>query len=113
MKNRLSEFLQFITYLTDTTDYTKMPYTQYLYTYHWRKLREIKLEEVDQRCQLCYSAKKPLHVHHRTYERLGNEKLTDLTVLCKECHTLFHTHRKVLTSHSKRGILQNRKGKLR
>jgi hypothetical protein len=31
-----------------------------------------------------------LDVHHRTYENKGKEKLGDLTVLCRECHTKFH-----------------------
>lgn len=30
------------------------------------------------------------NVHHRTYERLGKERLGDLTVLCRKCHGLFH-----------------------
>ena len=26
------------------------------------------------------------HVHHRTYERRGNEELTDCIALCRDCH---------------------------
>jgi len=33
------------------------------------------------RCALCY-ADGPLEVHHRTYERLGHEELTDCIALC-------------------------------
>lgn len=32
-----------------------------------------------------------LDVHHRTYERLGQEQEYDLTVLCHRCHSLFHS----------------------
>jgi len=32
----------------------------------------------------------PLHVHHRTYERVFHETLDDLCVLCEDCHELFH-----------------------
>jgi hypothetical protein len=37
-------------------------------------------------------AKRPelLEVHHRTYERLGRELTTDLTVPCNACHELYH-----------------------
>ena len=30
-----------------------------------------------------------LEVHHRTYERFGNAKLSDVYVLCKTCHKIF------------------------
>lgn len=96
MKNRLSEFLEFMAYLfEDPHKYKSMPYKEYLYTYHWQRLRKLKLSEVDYRCQVCYN-NQHLQVHHRTYERLGNEKLTDLTVLCDECHKLFHENRKLV-----------------
>ena len=40
-------------------------------------------------CQLCRATKK-LHVHHNTYENLGNERDEDLIVLCIRCHKAFH-----------------------
>ncbi len=27
-----------------------------------------------------------MHAHHRTYERLGSERVDDLTALCALCH---------------------------
>lgn len=36
-------------------------------------------------CRTCTS-KSDLEVHHRTYERFGNEELGDLVTLCHECH---------------------------
>ncbi len=94
-KNRFSEFLNFLSYLFEDVDYKRMPYKQYLNTYHWRITRVAKLSDVGFRCQLCYVRDKSLHVHHRTYLRLGREKPMDLTVLCKECHTLFHKNIKL------------------
>ena len=41
------------------------------------------------RCQICYTSHR-LEVHHRTYERLGYEKPSDLTVLCYWCHRNNH-----------------------
>ena len=43
-------------------------------------------------CQACGS-KKRITVHHKTYERFGNEKISDLMPLCWDCHnivTAFH-----------------------
>jgi hypothetical protein len=31
-----------------------------------------------------------LDVHHRTYERVGQEQLRDLIVLCRTCHSRYH-----------------------
>jgi hypothetical protein len=55
----------------------------------WKAKRGPALERAEHRCQVC-NADKHLDVHHRTYERLGNEKPGDLTVLCRTCHELFH-----------------------
>jgi hypothetical protein len=73
-------------------DLESMPYEDYLLTAHWKQLRAEALGRAEQRCQLCNSDVKPLHVHHRTYARRGHERLEDLTVLCSECHQLFHDH---------------------
>lgn len=66
-----------------------MPYAEYLQTPHWHGKRNAALQAAKYRCQTCY-AKGELHVHHRTYERRGCEALSDLTVLCKQCHETFH-----------------------
>ena len=55
----------------------------------WQQLRIDALEWALDRCQICNSLG-PLHVHHRTYERVGCEDLADLTVLCAGCHEIFH-----------------------
>lgn len=31
-----------------------------------------------------------LDVHHRTYERLGKERLSDVAAVCRFCHDLIH-----------------------
>lgn len=55
-----------------------MPYGEYLQTPEWRQKREQALERDNYCCRLCNSDER-LHVHHRTYERRGNESLEDLT----------------------------------
>ena len=73
-------------------DHTTMPYGDYLQTDHWKIKREEALFAAIYRCQVCNRGQR-LHVHHRTYERRGCELLSDLTVLCEDCHELFHNHR--------------------
>lgn len=71
-----------------------IPYEDYLQTTWWKNVREAALKRAEYRCQVCYSPNN-LHVHHRTYERRGKEKDSDLTVLCSECHKLFHDNRRL------------------
>lgn len=68
-----------------------LPYPEYLQSPEWQATRARKLYSVGNRCQVCNNDG-PLEVHHRTYERLGAERDEDLTALCPQCHTLFHTH---------------------
>lgn len=68
-----------------------LPYASYLRTPHWQDLRYRALLAAEHRCQSCNRGSQ-LDVHHRTYERLGEERLADLTVLCRSCHTIFHQH---------------------
>jgi hypothetical protein len=67
-----------------------LPYEEYLRTEHWLKTAQRARRAADYKCQLCNRADSELHVHHRTYERLGEEYLKDLIVLCEECHRRFH-----------------------
>lgn len=71
-----------------------MPYREYLRTPEWKRRAEQAKRAAGFRCQTCASAGR-LHVHHRTYARRGEEWNKDLTVLCAECHELFHAHGKL------------------
>lgn len=64
-------------------------YRLYLDSHEWRNLRGMALERADGRCQVCNSPRN-LHAHHRTYSRLGIERVEDITVLCRRCHQVFH-----------------------
>ena len=72
------------------TSSRKERYDAYIASDAWRENRKPALEYAEHRCQVC-NTDKHLDVHHRTYERLGNEKPNDLTVLCRSCHELFET----------------------
>ena len=67
-----------------------MPYKDYLQTEEWNDTRKHHLKKAGYKCQLCNQGNTKLHVHHRTYERRGNERYNDLIVLCEKCHGLFH-----------------------
>jgi hypothetical protein len=41
-------------------------------------------------CGLCGTSEPPLALHHRTYERVGAERLDDLVAICVACHHLIH-----------------------
>jgi len=63
-------------------------YTEYMRSVEWQAQRQAAITRSGGRCQLCNSDSS-LQVHHRTYERLGNEAPDDLTVLCGGCHEWF------------------------
>jgi len=67
---------------------TKAEYEDYLRSPRWvamsRDVRRFRRE-----CEKC-SFPYELNVHHRTYERLGHERMSDLIVLCRSCHARTH-----------------------
>ncbi len=71
-----------------------MPYEEYLLTPEWQKKRWSALRWAGGRCEQCQSRYK-LHVHHRTYERRGQEKMGDLMVLCADCHETEHLRQEI------------------
>jgi 5-methylcytosine-specific restriction endonuclease McrA len=66
--------------LADKAAYTK--------TVKWKNKRKAKLDQVGRRCERCGSVTGRMDVHHKTYDRLGNERLEDLIVLCTRCHEI-------------------------
>ncbi|MBA2708038.1 MAG: hypothetical protein H0U59_09565 [Gemmatimonadaceae bacterium] len=67
----------------------QLPYREYLKTHHWHIIRRAALDHYGNACLLCGETGKA-DVHHRTYERRGQERLHDLTILCRDCHGRFH-----------------------
>lgn len=41
-------------------------------------------------CFVCTNSRIQVHIHHRSYDRLGNEWNRDLRVLCAVCHAAAH-----------------------
>lgn len=61
----------------------------YLKSAHWKSFRKIALASHGRMCAKCCSFKR-LQVHHLTYERLGRELISDVQVLCFDCHKKEH-----------------------
>lgn len=70
-----------------------MPHWKYLRTPEWKRRREAALDRAAHACALDATHTDRLEVHHRSYERYGEELDVDLTVLCHDCHQLHHLER--------------------
>ena len=78
-----------------------LPYAEYLRQPEWRRRVRAKLAEARSALpalQRRAARSAALHVHHRTYQRLGNELRGDLVVLCSDCHDAFHRFRRLPVS---------------
>ncbi len=69
--------------------WTKATYHEYLKSAHWQAMKQKALKRAGNKCQVC-ACTRSLDVHHNDYSRLGGELMTDLVVLCRGCHELFH-----------------------
>lgn len=66
-------------------------YSKYLNSGHWEAMREkYRCSGLPQGCLGCDDP--CFELHHRTYVRLGQEFLTDLLPLCRECHEALHQY---------------------
>ena len=54
------------------------------------------MKRAGDKCERCKTPKglRRLEVHHRTYERFGNERLEDLEVVCVLCHRMVDIERR-------------------
>jgi 5-methylcytosine-specific restriction endonuclease McrA len=66
-------------------------YLIYLRSPIWRLRRRVWILQARGRCQHCGSHRR-LTIHHRTYQRLGRERRSDVAVLCWNCHRQQHSH---------------------
>ena len=66
-----------------------MDYQTFLKTDEWQRKRLDAIENARGQCERCGS-KDGIQVHHKTYERRGEELPEDLIVLCEKCHKNEH-----------------------
>jgi 5-methylcytosine-specific restriction endonuclease McrA len=70
--------------------WTTTRYHAYLQSSEWKSLVS-KVKSRDRVCQLTGSSDN-LEVHHITYDRLGNEDLSDLVLLSRSAHQFVHDY---------------------
>ena len=64
-------------------------YALYLRSKQWHEKALIVKQRDNYLCACCCSSK-CLEVHHKTYERWGNERYDDLMTVCRACHARIH-----------------------
>ena len=57
-------------------------YNDYLLTEHWKRKKYALSRQSKKICPIC-GATENLDVHHITYKRLGDEKMSDLMYICR------------------------------
>ena len=63
---------------------------EYMRSKRWDRIVQRMIDHAGGRCERCGSTEN-LTVHHKTYERLGHERVPDdLQVLCASCHYAHH-----------------------
>jgi hypothetical protein len=70
----------------------KMNYREYLKSPEWKatKIRYLK-SKLPKECGVCGAAwSNAMQFHHKTYKRLGREKLMDIVPVCDPCHLRVH-----------------------
>lgn len=85
---------------------TYINYYEYIKSDKWKKKRLHRLKQLGNKCRRCGSTKQ-IDVHHMTYQRLGAEKSKDLEVLCRVCHTLYHSVHKKPTRGTSKMFIRN------
>ena len=65
-------------------------YFEYLCSDEWHLTRErFRASGLHQTCLVCFDPN--VDLHHRTYSRLGDERLDDLVALCRRHHEEIHS----------------------
>lgn len=66
-----------------------MDYETYIKSQRWQK-KKIEFWKIhDKKCVSCGTTES-IHLHHASYDRLGNESMDDLVPLCDVCHNTLH-----------------------
>lgn len=70
----------------------KVNYHDYINSAAWKKKRQLALKIHGDKCKICGTGRR-LQVHHKTYKRLGRERISDLQILCFDCHAMEHDNK--------------------
>ncbi len=77
-----------IQFKNKATEFWKI-YDAYLETDEWQGKRQKVISRAQGLCEGCQE-QPAQHVHHLSYEHIGNEFLFELVALCKACHERIH-----------------------
>ena len=85
----------------------KKEYHKYLRSKEWATIKADLIQTRGNKCERCGSVRKYLrylHIHHLTYDNIGNEEPEDLEILCAPCHRKEHgiEKKRVRNGHKKR-----------
>jgi len=79
--------------LCEDTKETCLTYKKYLQSKHWKNIKiRYANSKLNHNCVVCGVLKetKYMHHHHKSYKRIGNERLNDIIILCEQCHSQAH-----------------------
>ena len=65
-------------------------YNEYLLSSDWNNKRISILERDNYICQVCGISGVEMHVHHLSYENVGDELSSELMTVCRDCHQDLH-----------------------
>ena len=71
--------------IEENTEWRKK-YDAHIRSAQWKGTRAAIFMMRGAKCEDCGYGSATLQLHHLTYERMGNERLTDLVILCRKCH---------------------------
>ena len=77
----------------------KKKHRDYIKSKAWEKKRGETFFYHGDKCEICFEGDwrdgKDINIHHATYKNIGQENcLTDLVVLCRQCHDKIHRLRR-------------------
>jgi 5-methylcytosine-specific restriction endonuclease McrA len=84
MISLLQRFLE----LLNLTHGKRLNYYEYIKSARWKRKADKRRRRDKFICQHCGA--RGWQVHHKTYERLGHERMSDLETLCDKCHRRIH-----------------------
>lgn len=64
-------------------------YQDYLNSDKWKTKRRKVLKRANNKCERC-GERVPWQIHHLTYDRIFEERLSDLQAVCGRCHMELH-----------------------
>ncbi len=69
---------------------SRMTWPKYKNTPEGRSLCSRVILRAGNRCEMCNKGGVPLQIHHRSYDRYGQERIDDCRALCRDCHARHH-----------------------